>query len=182
MKTKETNPKLARQFNKPVRYIDDLLTINNDGLMNEHMSDIYPKELELKHENSQNDQHTTYLDLEINVVNNEIVTSLYDKRDDFPFTVVNFPDLSGNIPQDASYGVFIAQTLRYARACAMYNDFLSRTHRLRAQLVNQNFKHKSLIQKLKRWMNTSDKAKVLLRYGHSFQQILSDLNKVNEDG
>ena len=181
MKTKETNPQLARRFNKSVRYIDDLLTINNDGLMNKYMSDIYPKELELKHENSQNDQHTTYLDLEINVVNNEIVTSLYDKRDDFPFTVVNFPDLSGNIPQDASYGVFIAQTLRYARACAMYNDFLSRTHRLRAQLVNQNFKHKHLIQKLKRWMNTSDKAKVLLRYGHSFQQILSDLNKVNED-
>ena len=70
-----------------------------------------------------NDQHTTYLDLEMNVVNNEIVTSLYDKRDDFPFTVVNFPDLSGNIPQDSSYGVFIAQTLCYARACAMYNDF-----------------------------------------------------------
>ena len=38
------------------------------------------------------------------------------------------------------------------------------------------------LKKLKRWMNTSDKAKVLLRYGHSFQQILSDLNKVNEDG
>ena len=115
-------------------------------------------------------------------MNNEIVTSLYDKRDDFPFTVVNFPDLSGNIPQDASYGVFIAQTLRYARACAMYNDFMSRTHRLRAHLVNQNCKHKNLIQKLKRWINTSVKAKVLLRYGHSFQQILSDLNKVNEDG
>ena len=62
MKTKETNPKLARQFNKSVRYIDDLLTINNDGLMNEHMSDIYPKERELKHENSRNGQHTTYLD------------------------------------------------------------------------------------------------------------------------
>ena len=63
MKTKETNPQLARRFNKSVRYIDDLLTINNDGLMNKYMSDIYPKELELKHENSQNDQHTTYLDL-----------------------------------------------------------------------------------------------------------------------
>ena len=44
---------------------------------------------------------------------------------------------SGNIPQDSSYGVFIAQTLRYARACAMYNDFMLRTHRLRAQIVNQ---------------------------------------------
>ena len=148
----------------------------------QYFSDIYLEKLELTHENSQNDQPTTYHDLEINVVNNEIVTSLYDKRDDFPFTVVNFPDLSGNIPQDSSYGVFIAQTLRYARACAMYNDFMLRAHRLRAQLVNQNFKHKSLIQKLKRWMNTSDKAKVLLRYGHSFQQILSDLNKVYEDG
>lgn len=61
------------------------------------------EELELKHENSQNDQHATYLDLEIDVVNIEMVTSLYDKRDDFPFTVVNFPDLLGNIPQDASW-------------------------------------------------------------------------------
>ena len=51
--------------------------------MNEHMSDIYPKELELKHENSRNDQHTTYLNLEMNVVNNAIATSVYDKRDDF---------------------------------------------------------------------------------------------------
>ena len=98
MKTKETNPKLARQFNKSVRYIDDLLTINNNGLMNEHMSDIYPKELKLKHENCRNDQHTTYLDLEMNVVNNETVASLYDMRDDFTFTVVNFPDLSGKVP------------------------------------------------------------------------------------
>ena len=88
MKTKETNPQPARRFNKSVRYIDDLLNIKHDGLMNKYMSDIYPKELELKHENSQNDQHTAYLDLEINVVNNEIVTSLYDKHDDFPFTVV----------------------------------------------------------------------------------------------
>ena len=47
MKTKKTSPQLARRFNKSVRYIDDLLTVNNDGLMNKYMSDIYPKELEL---------------------------------------------------------------------------------------------------------------------------------------
>ena len=89
-------------------------------MMNEHMSDIYPKELELRHEISGHDQHTTYLDLEMNVVNNEIVTSLYDKRDDFSFTVVNFPDLSGSIPQDSSYGVFIAQTHGHVRT-GMYH-------------------------------------------------------------
>ena len=36
----EGNPALARQFNRTVRYIDDLLTINNDGLMKKHMSEI----------------------------------------------------------------------------------------------------------------------------------------------
>ena len=98
----------------------DLLTINNDGLM-------YPAELELTHENSKNDKSASYLDQQLDVLNGEIVTSLYDKRDDFPLKIVNFPDLSGNIPQDGPYGVFVAQTLRYAKACAKYTDFITRT-------------------------------------------------------
>ena len=59
-------------------------------------------ELELKHENSESDTSASYLDLQLDVLNNEIVKSLYDKRDDFPFKIVNFPNLSGNIPQDGS--------------------------------------------------------------------------------
>ena len=98
MRMKSEDPHLARQFSNSVRYIDDLLTINNDGLMKTHMNEIYPKELELKHENSECDKNASYLDLQLDVVNHEIVTSLYDKRDDFPFKIVNFPDLSGNIP------------------------------------------------------------------------------------
>ena len=50
MKMKKTNPQLARQFNRSARYIDDLLTINNDGHMKKYMKDMYPAELELKHE------------------------------------------------------------------------------------------------------------------------------------
>ena len=69
----------------------------------------------------------------------KMVTSLYDKRDDFPFKIVNFPDLSGNIPQDGSYGVFIAQTLRYAKACSKYTDFITRTLMLKKQLIKQIF-------------------------------------------
>ena len=57
------------------------------------MNEIYPKELELKHENSKYDKNASYLDLQLDVVNQEIVTSLYDKCDDFPFKIVNFPDL-----------------------------------------------------------------------------------------
>ena len=67
MKMKKTNPQLARQFNRSARYIDDLLTINNDGHMKKYMKDMYPAELELKHENSKNDKSTSYLDLQLDV-------------------------------------------------------------------------------------------------------------------
>ncbi|KAH3731041.1 hypothetical protein DPMN_057046 [Dreissena polymorpha] len=38
-----------------------------------------------------------------------IKTSLYDKRDDFNFEIVNFPFLDGNIPKGPSYGIYISQ-------------------------------------------------------------------------
>ena len=85
MKMKTENPQSARKFNRSTRYIDDLLTINNDGLMKEYMNDIYPDELDLKHENAKNDKQSSYLDLNINVVDMKLITSIYDKRDDFPF-------------------------------------------------------------------------------------------------
>ena len=73
---KSEDPHLARQFSNSVGYIDDLLTINNDGLMKEYMNEIYPKELELKNENSECDKNASYLDLQLDAVNHEIVTSL----------------------------------------------------------------------------------------------------------
>ena len=177
MKMKQQDPKLARRFNHSTRYIDDLLTINNDDLMKQYMNEIYPEELELKHENPDNDQNASYLDLNIDIENKEIVISLYDKRDDFSFKIVYFPNLSGNIPQNGSYGVFIAQALRYARACTHYHDFIERTRRLIHQLVHQNFNHKKLIKKLKKWTQISPKAKVINKFGHAMSNIWSDLSK-----
>ena len=174
-KMAKTDSQLARRFNKSVRYIDDLLTINNDGLMKKYMSEIYPKELELKHENSKNDKSASYLDTQLDVLNCEIVKSLYDKRDDFPFKIVNFPDLSGNIPQDGSYGVFIAQTLRYARACSKYTDFIERTITLKRQLVRQNFNSRTLDRKLLKWMKRSEKANVMKKFRQETNKIIHDL-------
>ena len=44
----------------------------------------------------------------------KLSTSLYDKRDDFYFHIVNFPFLSSNIPSGPSYGAYISQLIRYA--------------------------------------------------------------------
>ena len=115
--------------------------------MKEYVNDIYADELDLKHENATNDKQASYLDLNINVVNMELVTSIYDKRDDFPFKIVNFPDVFGNIPENGSYGVFIVQALRYAKACTQYQDFFQRSQRLIKQLVQQNFNQKNIIKK-----------------------------------
>ena len=177
MKMKKENPQLAHKFNHSTRYIDDLLTLNNDGLMKEHMNDIYPDELVLKHENAKNDKQASYLDLNINVINHELVTSIYDKRDDFPFKIVNFPDLSGNIPENGSYGVFIAQALRYARACTQYQDFIQRSQRLIKQLVQHNFSQKNMIEKMKKWGQTSPKADAIHKFDHHTRNIWYDLNK-----
>ena len=139
--------------------------------MKKHMNDIYAKELDLKHENSGNDKSASYLDLKLDVTNKEITKSLYDKRDDFPFKIVNFPSLSGNIPQDGSYGVFIAHTLRYARACSKYTDFIERT----LILKYENFKSHILDRKLLKWMRRSEKATVMKKFRINMTQIISEL-------
>jgi hypothetical protein len=53
----------------------------------------------------------------------KITTQLYDKQDNFNFSIVNFPYLC-NIPASQAYGVCISQLIRYARACSTYDKFL----------------------------------------------------------
>ena len=40
----------------------------------------------------------------------------YDKREDFDFEIVNFPLLDGDVPRSTSFGVYISQLIRFARA------------------------------------------------------------------
>ena len=46
-----------RDFKKRIEFnIDELLTINNDGLMKKYTKGMYPAELDRTHENSKNDK------------------------------------------------------------------------------------------------------------------------------
>ena len=45
------------------------------------------------------DKETSFLDLNIKVIGSGIHTSVYDKRDDFGFPIVNFPWLRGDVPR-----------------------------------------------------------------------------------
>ena len=52
-----------------------------------------------------------------------LTTTLYDKRDDFDFAIVNFPFSWSNVPLSPAYGVYVSQLIRYARTCHAYDDF-----------------------------------------------------------
>jgi hypothetical protein len=56
----------------------------------------------------------------------QLSTKICDKRDDFYFKIINFPNMCSNIPTSPAYGVYISHLIRYARASSNYSDFLKR--------------------------------------------------------
>ena len=87
---------LIDMFNDTSRYLDDIFTIDNPEF-EKHIPDIYPRELQLNKANT-SDKETSFLDLNIKIIGSDVHTSVYDKRDDFGFPIVNFPWLSGDVP------------------------------------------------------------------------------------
>ena len=84
------------------RYLDDLLNIDN--IYFDQMVDrIYPTELQLNKANS-SDTEAPIFDLNLYISNGKVSTTIYHKRDDFDFNIVNFPFLNGDVPRRTSYG------------------------------------------------------------------------------
>ena len=104
---------------------------------------IYPKELSLVPDDTDG-QSGPFLDLLLVINTGVISTSIFDKRDAFDFPIVSFPTLTGNIPRKSSYGVFIGEAVRYARACTYYEDFKTRICILVKKLKKQFFNERLL--------------------------------------
>ena len=128
----------AKKFNNTSRFIDDIGILNNDGILVKEKEKIYPAELVLNVEN-QDDNHATFLDIEVDVWGDQFKTKTYDKRENYKFEIVNYPDLSGNIPHGAAYGVYTSQVIRYARVCNKADDFKERIKLLTSKLIKKGF-------------------------------------------
>ena len=133
---------LIDMFNNASRYLDDIFTIDNPEF-EKHTSDIYPAELQLNKGNT-SDKETSFLDLNIKVIGSDIHTSVYDKRDDFGFPIVNFPWLSGDVPRLPSYGIYISQLVRFARCCTSVLDFHSKNLQITSKLLTQGYRYHKL--------------------------------------
>ena len=158
---------VLNKFKYCFRYLDDLLCINNDEVMDSVMKDIYPEELALESDNAK--LHTHYLDLDLEIFQDKISYKLFDKRDAFGFRIVNFPNLSGNIPTKQSYGVFVSQLIRYARCCQHLKDFSQRAKILIDRLTTQGFELKQLKKVCEKF--AIDYYELLFKYDVSLSEV-----------
>ena len=137
--SRKTQADIIEVFSSSSRHLDDLLNIAN--IYFDQMVDrIYPTELQLNRTNS-SDTEAPFLDLNLCISNGTVSTKIYDKRDNFDFDIVNFPFLDGDVPQRTSYGVYISQLIRFARASLNLSDFNCRNKALTAKLLRQGYRY-----------------------------------------
>ena len=138
----DTQADVIGAFNTSSRYLDDILNINNVYFVN-MTSQIYPSELQLNIANTF-DTEAAFLYLHLSISNDIISTKIYDKRDDFDFEIVNFPFLDGDVPRSTSYGVYISQLIRFARASSYFADLNTLKSFLTQKLLKQGYQYHNL--------------------------------------
>ena len=88
--------------------------MNDGGEFGRSFSQIYPEELELKEEHS--GDHATFLCIDVTIENKRFIYKLYDKRDDFSFSIVRMPHMCSNIPKAIFYSALVGEYLRIGRS------------------------------------------------------------------
>ena len=129
-------------FNITSRYLNGILNINNVYFYN-MAGQMYPSELQLNKANTSNTE-AAFLDLHLSISNDIASTKIYDKCDDFDFEIVNFPFLDGDVPRSTTYGVYISQLIRFARASSYVTDFNTRNKLLSQELLKHGYRYHKL--------------------------------------
>ena len=121
--------------------------------------------------------------MHLSISNDIVSTKIYDKCDDFDFEIVNFPFLDGDVPRSTSYGVYISQLIRFARASSYVADFNTRNKLLTQKLLKQGYRYHKLCKTFskfyRRYYDLISKFQVglksLLRQGLSEPDFYGDL-------
>ena len=134
----EGKHKVASLLNNIFRYQDDCLVLNDCKQFSKYFNNIYPIDVVLENTNVSRTE-CNYLDMCITVYNGNFSYKSYDKREDYSFEVIRYPDLSGNTPFNPAYGVFISQCKRFAEVNNSIENFISDISTLLGRLVKQGF-------------------------------------------
>ena len=178
---REKQANVISAFNDTSRYLDDIFNMDNPYFDNIFPS-IYPIELKLNKTNN-SDTSAPFLDLDLSITNGIVSSKIYDKRDDFNFSIVNYPHLDGDVPHSTSYGVYISQLIRFGRSCSSVEDFSERNRVITEKLLRQGYRYDKLRKTFSKfyYRNTSliskynCNLKSLLRQGISHPDFYGDV-------
>ena len=163
---------LARLLSNNSRYIDDVNIINYQHFF-EQSKYIYPPDLSLERSGI-NEKNVVYLDVRITIGNNAVVTTVYNKTDDFNFAVVNFTFPESNIPEQLGYNVFYGQVLRYSTIFSSRTDFIIKSGTLFRTLRSRGYRHSSLIKYMKKVL--AKNIFILYKYGfRNSDEVIGEL-------
>ena len=142
---KKTDLRMARKLSNVFRFIDDLNILNDCGEFERFIPEIYPKELVLNKENVSSTE-ASFLDLYIQITEKKFSYKLYDKRDDFSFSIVRMPHSLSNIPTSMFYSCVGAEILRIARATSDSDSFLISCRAILKHMKNQGAVQDKLVK------------------------------------
>ena len=121
------------------------------------------------------DKETFFLDLNIKVIGSDVHTSVYDKRDDFGFLIVNCPWMSGDVPRLPSYGVYISQLVRFARCCTSVSDFHSKNLQITSKLLTQGCRKYKLRKTCGKFVRSYSDITCISKFGEIlFEEYVSE--------
>ena len=134
---------LIDTFNDASRYLDDIFNIDIIEFENIFLIFYIQRNFSLTKQILQT-KKTSFLDFKIKVIDYYVHSSIYDKRDDFGFTIVNFPWLSSDVPRLLSCGVDISHLVRFARCCTSVLDFHSKNFQITSNLLTHGYRYHKL--------------------------------------
>ena len=107
------------------------------------VSQIYPSELQHNKANT-SDTEAAFLDMHLSFSYDIVSTKIYDKCNDFDFEIFNIRFFDGGVPRSTSYGVYISQLIRFARASSHVADFNTSNKLLTQKLLKQGYRYYKL--------------------------------------
>ena len=134
----------ALALSKTYRYQDDCICLNDGGCFRRHFLHIYPKEMVLDCTNI-SQKVCTFLDLRISIFRGKFLYKSFDKRRDFEFKIIKYPNISGNIPKSPSYGVYTSQLVRFCQINHNAGSFFSDVREMTNDFCKKGF----LLERLK---------------------------------
>ena len=144
---KKVSLQRARKYSNCFRFIDDLFIINDDSEFERSFREIYPPELDLNKEHFGN--KVSFLDLLISKENRQLNMKLFDKRDDFPFSIVRMPFSDSNIPS-MFYSSIGAEILRISRVSSAEVQFFHSSEAVITRMINQGVRKEQLKKNTKK--------------------------------